>query len=99
MTAMQHLMHRQSGRRSQNWADGEVEVILGELKHQVIDTLDLTVISPGVPTDLPIVEEMRKAGIPIWGEIELAYVLGKGEVLAITERTGRQQRRRFFVRS
>lgn len=73
----------------QNWADGEVEVILGELKHQVIDTLDLTVISPGVPTDLPIVEEMRKAGIPIWGEIELAYVLGKGEVLAITGTNGK----------
>ena len=72
-----------------NRADGEVEVILGELKHQVIDTLDLTVISPGVPTDLPVVEEMRKAGIPIWGEIELAYVLGKGEVLAITGTNGK----------
>ena len=32
---------------------------------------------------------MRDAGIPIWGEIELAYVLGKGDVLAITGTNGK----------
>ncbi|MBC5687567.1 UDP-N-acetylmuramoyl-L-alanine--D-glutamate ligase [Mediterraneibacter sp. NSJ-55] len=68
---------------------GEVEVILGELPLEVLDSLSLTVISPGVPTDLPIVEEMRRRKIPIWGEIELAYVFGKGEVLAITGTNGK----------
>lgn len=46
-------------------------------------------MSPGVPTDLPIVNEMRDRGIPIWGEIELAYEAGKGEVLAITGTNGK----------
>ena len=68
---------------------GEVEVLLGELPLEVLDSLSLTVISPGVPTDLPIVEEMRRRKIPIWGEIELAYVFGKGEVLAITGTNGK----------
>ena len=40
--------------------------------------LDLVVLSPGVPTDLPIVNELRDEGLPIWGEIELAYQLQKG---------------------
>ena len=68
---------------------GEVEVILGELPEEVLDRLTLVVISPGVPTDLPIVEKMRKKNLPIWGEIELAYTYGKGEVLAITGTNGK----------
>ena len=46
-------------------------------------------MSPGVPTDLPVVEKMREREIPIWGEIELAYVFGKGDVLAITGTNGK----------
>jgi len=46
-------------------------------------------MSPGVPTDLPVVNHMREKGIPIWGEIELAYFYGKGDVLAITGTNGK----------
>jgi len=67
----------------------ECEIILGELSESVIDTLEMVVMSPGVPTDLPIVNYMREAGIPIWGEIELAYTYGKGDVLAITGTNGK----------
>ena len=49
----------------------------------------LAVLSPGVPTDLPVVEEMKALQIPIWGEVELAYVYGKGDVLAITGTNGK----------
>lgn len=68
---------------------GQLEIILGTLSDEVIDTLDLVILSPGVPTDLPIVNQMREHGIPIWGEIELAYQLGKGDVLAITGTNGK----------
>lgn len=68
---------------------GSVHIILGELPGEVLDTLDLTVMSPGVPTDLPVVNRMRERNIPIWGEIELAYVTGKGDVLAITGTNGK----------
>ena len=67
----------------------QVEIILGELGDDVIRTLDLVVMSPGVPTDLPVVQKMKDAGIPIWGEIELAYTYGKGDVLAITGTNGK----------
>ena len=62
--------------------NGSLQILLGTLadekKAQLLKTLDLVVMSPGVPTDLPIVNEMRDRGIPIWGEIELAYEARKG---------------------
>ena len=67
----------------------QAEVILGTLSEEVMKTLDLVVMSPGVPTDLPVVNQMREMGIPIWGEIELAYTYGKGDVLAITGTNGK----------
>ena len=70
-------------------ADGIVSVVLGKFPEEILAKLDLVVMSPGVPTDLPVVDQMRDAGIPIWGEIELAYVLGKGDVLAITGTNGK----------
>ena len=70
-------------------AKGSVRVVLGAFPEALLSELSLVVMSPGVPTDLPSVNQMRDAGIPIWGEIELAYVLGKGDVLAITGTNGK----------
>ena len=67
----------------------KVRVVIGELPRETLDTLDMAVLSPGVPTDLPIVQEMKKTGVSIIGEIELAYQFGKGDVLAITGTNGK----------
>lgn len=65
------------------------QVVLGAFPEEILDELDLTVMSPGVPTDLPIVHKMREKNIPVWGEIELAFQTGKGMVLAITGTNGK----------
>lgn len=65
------------------------DLILGELPEQVMQRVDIAVLSPGVPTDLPFVAELHDRKIPIWGEIELAYVAGKGRVYAITGTNGK----------
>ena len=67
----------------------DVPVVLGELLQEVREGLDLVVLSPGVPTDLPLVNELREQGLKIWGEVELAYQMGKGRVLAITGTNGK----------
>ena len=67
----------------------QAEVILGELPREESARLDLVVLSPGVPTDLPLVKELEEAGLPIWGEVELAYAVGQGRVLAITGTNGK----------
>ena len=66
-----------------------VEIILGELAEDVMERIDLAVLSPGVPTDLPMVNSLRNRQIPIWGEIELAYFFGKGRIVAITGTNGK----------
>ncbi|MDQ9822352.1 hypothetical protein RFZ44_03060, partial [Acinetobacter sp. 163] len=54
-----------------------LEVYAGELPKEVQDSLDLVVLSPGVPVDLPIVKNFYEQGLPVWGEVELAYRTGK----------------------
>ena len=66
-----------------------VTVYAGELPKEVQDSLDLVVLSPGVPTDLPLVKSFYEQGLPVWGEVELAYRVGDGEVLAITGTNGK----------
>ena len=66
-----------------------VEFYAGELPEEVLDSLDLVVLSPGVPTDLPLVKRFYEMGLPVWGEVELAYRTGKGRVLAITGTNGK----------
>lgn len=67
----------------------DMEIILGELSDADMERFDLVVLSPGVPTDLPMVNAIRERGIPIWGEIELAYFFAKGRVAAITGTNGK----------
>lgn len=75
--------------REKNPVFGSVEIILGELKESDMARVDLAVLSPGVPTDLPMVNAMRDKGIPIWGEIELAYHFAQGRIVAITGTNGK----------
>ncbi|MDO4343424.1 MAG: UDP-N-acetylmuramoyl-L-alanine--D-glutamate ligase [Eubacteriales bacterium] len=65
------------------------KIFLGELPAETAEQLSLVVLSPGVPTDLPMVNELRSAGLPIWGEIELAWEYARGEVLAVTGTNGK----------
>lgn len=68
---------------------GKAQIIIGEFPEKLLDTLDIAVLSPGVPTDLPLVERMRERGVLITGEVELAYQMGRGDVLAITGTNGK----------
>ncbi|MDD6810823.1 MAG: UDP-N-acetylmuramoyl-L-alanine--D-glutamate ligase [Lachnospiraceae bacterium] len=65
------------------------EVIIGKLPDEIREQIELVVLSPGVPTDTEFVENFRKKGIKIWGEIELAYTFAKGKVVAITGTNGK----------
>ena len=64
-------------------------VILGELPEEIKKETELVILSPGVPVDLPLVEDMRRNGARIWGEVELAFHFGKGRVAAITGTNGK----------
>jgi len=65
------------------------EFHLGEDPMPLLDRSDLVVISPGVPIDAPIVKAARERAIPLVGELELAYSLMQGDVLAISGTNGK----------
>ena len=67
----------------------EFEFYTGELPEKIMAKTALLVMSPGVPSDTSFVDWFRKAGIPVWGEIELAYRYAKGDLIAITGTNGK----------
>lgn len=67
----------------------DLEIILGDLTDEQIKSFDVCVLSPGVPTDIDMVNRLRDAGVTISGEIELAYSFAKGGVIAITGTNGK----------
>lgn len=56
--------------------------------HAVKD-VDLVVTSPGVRADAPILQDAVARGIPVIGEIEMAYRIAKAPILAITGTNGK----------
>jgi UDP-N-acetylmuramoylalanine--D-glutamate ligase len=50
---------------------------------------DLIVVSPGVPLDTPELTQVRRFGLPVIGELELAARFLKGKTLAITGSNGK----------
>ena len=69
--------------------ESKAQIVLGEFPQQLLEELDLVILSPGVPTDLPVILSMHEKGIEVIGEVELAYRYGKGDVLAITGTNGK----------
>ncbi len=70
-------------------ANSKAVCITGELPKDVEDSVDAVVLSPGVPTDIPLVNRLREKGAYILGEIELGYLAEKGAVVAITGTNGK----------
>ncbi len=70
--------------------DKRVDVVSGEQgPHLLDDTIDLVVLSPGVPKSIPLIHEAMKRGIPVISEIELAYRYCRGSIIAITGTDGK----------
>ncbi len=77
-------------------ADSCTEFRGGEFVPELLDGIDLLVLSPGLPGNLPVVAEARRRGLAVVGEIELfAWGLGPADtgvrppVIAITGTNGK----------
>lgn len=64
-------------------------LVTGELSEELIDTLELLVISPGVALEHPLMAKIRERKVPVWGEIELAGRYAKGKIIGITGTNGK----------
>ena len=67
----------------------EIPMVCGEFTKELAENTELLVLSPGVPTDLPFVLALKEQGVPVWGEIELAYQIAGGKFIGITGTNGK----------
>ena len=70
-------------------AESRARCVAGELPEEILASTKTVVLSPGVPTDIPLVNTLRNRGAGIIGEIELGYQEEKGRVAAITGTNGK----------
>ncbi|MBR6977774.1 MAG: UDP-N-acetylmuramoyl-L-alanine--D-glutamate ligase [Lachnospiraceae bacterium] len=68
---------------------GPVRIVLGELPEEILREEEFAVISPGIPTDIPLVTGIRKAGLKVLSEIEFAWLFERGTVIGITGTNGK----------
>lgn len=82
---------RDESRQGDNEYPGKYPVccITGELPADLEEKVDAVVLSPGVPTDIPLVSRLRERQVPVLGEIELGFLFEKGRVAAITGTNGK----------
>ena len=66
-----------------------IEWKLGMPTAEALAGAQVLVISPGIPDTAPFVKQAREAGIPVLGELELAYQLAPGEMVAVTGTNGK----------
>lgn len=66
-----------------------VRMDLGGHTGELFTTADLIVVSPGVPLDIPVLELCRKKGVPILGEVEIAWHQLTGTMIGITGTNGK----------
>ncbi len=86
-----------SDSKSEAQLQGEVSALLdrgisietGRHGERTFRDQDLIVVSPGVPSDQPQLQHARSLGIPVIGEVELAFRFLQGKVLAITGSNGK----------
>ena len=65
-----------------NWA-------LGCPAAEALSGQEVLVLSPGIPDSVPFVKAAREAGMYVIGEVELAFQLAPGEMVAVTGTNGK----------
>ncbi len=77
------------GARIRGLAAEGVRLYLGGHPPEAFAGAELVVVSPGVPTEHEALAACRRRGIPVIGELELAYRAMTAEVIAVTGTNGK----------
>ncbi len=63
--------------------------MLGKDPDDIIEKMDVLVLSPGVPLGLPFIRKAYELGVSVIAEIELGYAVSKADFIAITGTNGK----------
>ena len=67
----------------------DVPLYLGDLPEEMFSGFDCAVFRPGVPLDIPVARYLIHNRVPVIGEIELAWLMERGQVMGITGTNGK----------
>jgi UDP-N-acetylmuramoylalanine--D-glutamate ligase len=65
------------------------ELRVGDPTYPGIEECDVVIPSPGVPRNAPVLQAVAARGIPILSEIEIAYRMSRGPIVAVTGTNGK----------
>ncbi|MFC3928225.1 UDP-N-acetylmuramoyl-L-alanine--D-glutamate ligase [Streptococcus caprae] len=75
---------------AQKLLEDGIKVICGSHPLELLDeNFELMVKNPGIPYSNPMVERAIEKGIPVWTEVELAYLISEAPIVAITGSNGK----------
>lgn len=69
--------------------DERVVRVFGEQREELLSDVSTVVLSPGVPSGIPLLQQAGARAIPVISEIELAYRHLQGSVIAVTGSNGK----------
>lgn len=75
---------------AQSLLEAGIRVICGQHPLELLDEeFALVVKNPGIRYDNPMVEKALQKGIPVWTEVELAYLISEAPIVGITGSNGK----------
>ncbi|HYO73504.1 MAG TPA: UDP-N-acetylmuramoyl-L-alanine--D-glutamate ligase, partial [Archangium sp.] len=90
VTALDSRNEQALGETARELKSQDVALVTAPPPAGLLESQALVVVSPGVPLSLPELQAARKAGVPVWGEVELASrFLSDVPLLGITGTNGK----------
>lgn len=75
---------------AQSLLEEGIKVVCGSHPIELLDeNFELVVKNPGIPYENPMVARAIEKGIPVWTEVELAYLISEAPIVAITGSNGK----------
>jgi len=66
-----------------------IELRLGQFHPELLNEIDVAVVSPGIPKTAPVLREAKRRGLPVLSEIEVASRFAKAPIAAVTGTNGK----------
>ena len=66
-----------------------IELVFGPQKDEMLEGVDMVLLSPAVPLRVPIAQRAIQWGIPVISEVEMAYRLAESPICAVTGTNGK----------
>lgn len=76
-------------KRAAELEEEDIPRISWDYPAEMLNGIDVVIVSPGIPVDAPVVKAARRKGLSVISEIELAFRLTESPIIAVTGTNGK----------